>query len=191
MNVKEEYVALTAQIAEEHRRVFEMLDTNELVQTMDAIESANSIFVYAAGREGISLRGFAMRLAHMGKKVYWLMDDTTISIRPGDLYITSEGSGSVGSFEYCLRKVHRAGGKILIFTGNPDGEHITSYADYQVFIHATAYLAYRDDVVPTVQMMGNQYEQHLYMLCDVIIMLLTKKVGLTYQNLEARHRNVE
>ena len=46
-------------------------------------------------------------------------------------------------------------------------------------------------MIPTVQMMGNQYEQHLYMLCDVIIMLLVEDLGLTYDDLEARHRNVE
>lgn len=191
MNLKEEYDLLTAQIAEEHRKVFELLNMSELEKAMDAIINAKHIFVYAAGREGISLRGFAMRLAHMGKKVSWVFDDTTIGIEPGDLYITSEGSGAVGSFEYYLNKVHKAGGKILTFTGNPDGDHVIRYADYPVFVRATAYLANRNDVIPTIQMMGNQYEQHLYMLCDVIIMLLVKKLGMTYDDLEARHRNVE
>lgn len=185
------YETLTGQIAEEHRQVFKLLDMNELKSAMEAIETAPHIFVYAAGREGISLRGFAMRLAHLGKTVHWVMDDTAVGIRPGDLYITSEGFGEVGSFTYYLEKVKKAGGKILTFHGNPDGAHIRKYADYPVFVRATAYLADRDDVVPTVQMMGNQYEQHLYMLCDVIIMLLVKDMGLTFDDLEARHRNVE
>lgn len=47
------------------------------------------------------------------------------------------------------------------------------------------------DVVPTGQPMGNQYEQHLYMLTDVIVMLLVEDLGLTYDDLEARHRNAE
>lgn len=191
MELEKEYRELTAQIAEEHRKIFERLDMQELSKAIDAISNASKIFVYAAGREGISLRGFAMRLAHLGKQVQWLFDDTTVGIKEGDLYITSEGSGEVGSFTYYLKKVHEAGGKILTFTGNPDGRHVTEYSDYPVFVRATAYLASRDDVVPTVQMMGNQYEQHLYMLCDVIIMLLAKKIDLTYVDLEARHRNVE
>ena len=191
MNLEKEYRALTTQIAEEHRRVFELLSMEELENAMDAIEEAPHIFVYAAGREGISLRAFAMRLAHLGKTVHWIMDDTAVGIRPGDLYITSEGFGEVGSFTYYLDKVKAAGGKIMTFHGNPDGAHIKKYADVPVFVRATAYLANRDDVIPTVQMMGNQYEQHLYMLCDVIIMLLTRRMGLTYDDLEARHRNVE
>ena len=189
--LQKEYSTLTAQIAEEHRKVFELLDMQELKQAIEAIEAAPNIFVYAAGREGISLRGFAMRLAHLGKRVHWVMDDTTTGIRPGDLYITSEGFGEVGSFTYYLEKVKAAGGQIMTFHGNPDGEHVRTFSDYPVFVRATAYLANRSDTVPTIQMMGNQYEQHLYMLCDVIIMLLVRDMGLTYDDLEARHRNVE
>lgn len=190
-NLEKRYREITEAVAREHGEVFALLDMEELKNAMEAILNAEHIFVYAAGREGISLRGFAMRLAHLGKCVSWVFDDTTVGIRPGDLYITSEGSGEVGSFEYYLKKVKEAGGRILTFTGNPDGKHIRAYADDTVFVRATAYLAKREDVVPTVQMMGNQYEQHLYMLCDVIIMLLTEDMGLTYDDLEKRHRNVE
>lgn len=190
-NLEKRYREITQEIAKEHEKVFALLDMDQLGAAMEAIEHAEHIFVYAAGREGISLRGFAMRLAHLGTCVSWVFDDTTVGIRPGDLYITSEGFGEVGSFEYYLRKVKEAGGKILTFTGNPDGRHVKEYADYTVFVRATAYLAGRTDVVPTIQMMGNQYEQHLYMLCDVIIMLLTEDMGLTYDDLEKRHRNVE
>lgn len=191
MELAKRYREITEAIAEEHRKVFELLDMDELQTAMDAIKKAENIFVFAAGREGISLRGFAMRLAHLGKTVHWVFDDTTVGIKPGDLYITSEGFGEVGSFTYYLKKVKEAGGEILTFTGNPDGRHVKEFADYVVFVRATAYLAGRTDVVPTIQMMGNQYEQHLYMLCDVIIMLLVEQLGLTYDDLEARHRNVE
>lgn len=189
--VRRRYREITEKIAEEHRNVFRLLSMTELNDAMQAILDAENIFVFAAGREGISLRGFAMRLAHLGKTVHWMFDDTAVGIRPGDLYITSEGFGEVGSFTYYLEKVKAAGGNIMIFTGNPDGKHIKKYADRVVFVRAAAYLANRDDVVPTIQMMGNQYEQHLYMLCDVMIMLLAEKMGLTYENLEKRHRNIE
>ena len=191
MNLEKRYHELSSAIAGEHAEVFKLLSMDELRKTVEVIKKAENIFVFAAGREGISLRSFAMRLEKKKKKVYWIFDDTTIGIKPGDLYITSEGSGEVGSFAYYLEKVKQAGGNILMFTGNPDGSHVKKFADYIVFIRATAYLADRADVVPTIQMMGNQYEQHLYMLCDIIIMLLTEEMGLTYSDLEARHRNVE
>lgn len=191
MDLAKRYRQFSKAIIREHWQVFSRLSLEELQEALSAVRQAKRIFVFAAGREGISLRGFAMRLAHLGKEVHWLFDDTTIGIEPGDLYITSEGSGEVGSFEYYLERVKAAGGRILTFTGNPDGNHIRKFADLKIFVRATAYLAKRDDVVSTVQMMGNQYEQHLYMLCDVMIMLLAEELGLTWNDLEKRHRNVE
>ena len=49
----------------------------------------------------------------------------------------------------------------------------------------------QQDVVPTVQPMGNQYEQHLYLLMDIVAILLREDMGLSYADMEARHRNIE
>lgn len=65
MELERRYREITGEIAEEHRKVFELLDMEELASAMEAIEKAETVFVFAAGREGISLRGFAMRLAHL------------------------------------------------------------------------------------------------------------------------------
>lgn len=191
MNLKESYTNLTTKMMDEHKEVFSLLSMEQLEQFMDAIAAADNIFVLGAGREGISLRGFAMRLAHMGKHAQWIWDDTTTGIKPGDLLVMSDGRGDIGSFSYIMQKAKDAGAKIALLTGNPDGVNIKKYADIVLFVRSQAYLVERDDVVPTIQIMGNQYEQQLYMLCDVIIMLLTQKLGLTYADLEARHRNVE
>ena len=78
-----------------------------------------------------------------------------------------------------------------MFTADPDAEFARDFADYPVWVHSTGFRMRRHDLVPTVQMMGNQYEQHLYMLTDVIIMMIVEELGLTYDDLEARHRNAE
>jgi len=78
-----------------------------------------------------------------------------------------------------------------MLTGNPDGKQCKEYADIVVFLRSYAFLSPRTDVVPTVQLMGAQYEQHLYMFLDVIIILLMETLGLKPNDLQARHRNVE
>ena len=72
MDFEESYKRLTKAIVAEHEAVFERLDMRQLDAFMDEIIRAKHIFVYGTGREGISMRGFAMRLAHLGKSVYWL-----------------------------------------------------------------------------------------------------------------------
>jgi 6-phospho-3-hexuloisomerase len=39
--------------------------------------------------------------------------------------------------------------------------------------------------------MGNLFEQHLFMLFDIIIMLLEEKLSVSHKDMEKRHRNVE
>lgn len=192
MDVAKRYNEITQAIVDEHRQVFELLDTDQLKEVLTLIENAKRVFVYGMGREGISLRGFAMRLAHLGKEAHWQTDDTTTAINEGDLFITSCSRGcDPGSLEHVCNSVKKAGGKILMFTGDPDGEFSKEFADYPVWVHSTGFRMRRHDLVPTIQMMGNQYEQHLYMLTDVIVMLLVEDLGLTYDDLEARHRNAE
>ena len=184
------YLDLCETIIEEHRRVFHKLDLTELSQFLNELIKANSVFIAGIGREGISMRSFAMRLAHLGKKVYWVWDDTTVALLPGDLFIVADGSANIPSLEHMLQKGKKAGAKIVLITSDPKGPH-KKYADYILHIHATAYLSRNLECVPTIQIMGNQFEQHLYMLADIIIMLYMVEVGLTPSDLEKRHRNIE
>jgi 6-phospho-3-hexuloisomerase len=39
--------------------------------------------------------------------------------------------------------------------------------------------------------MGNQYEQHLYLLMDIVAIILKDEMGLTYDDMEGNHRNIE
>lgn len=200
MRYIEDYQAMTRAILSEHEQVFAKLDMPQLKEFIDAIVAAKNIFVYGSGREGISLRGFAMRLAHLGKPTYWLFDDTTVGMHEGDLFILSDGRGDVGIHRYFVKRAHESGAKIAMITGLPEGSLAKAYADLILFVHATVYLdeqamgpdaPRQHDVIPTVQPMGNQYEQHLYLLMDVIAILVKDALGQTYGDMEARHRNIE
>jgi 6-phospho-3-hexuloisomerase len=196
----ETYRKLTRAIVEEHEKVFGMLDMAQLKAFVDAIAGAGSIFVYGSGREGISMRGFAMRLAHLGKRAYWLFDDTTVGMHEGDLFILADGRGDVGIHRYFVKRAHESGAKIAMVTGLPEGYLARTYADLILFVHSTVYLDEKamgpdaprqHDVVPTMQPMGNQFEQHLYLLMDVIAILVKDALGQSYDDMEARHRNIE
>jgi 6-phospho-3-hexuloisomerase len=39
--------------------------------------------------------------------------------------------------------------------------------------------------------MGNLFEQHLYMLFDMIVMMLEEKMQVSHADMEKRHRNIE
>lgn len=184
------YKDLYELVLEEHRKVFEAQSVEDLEKLMDAVEKAERVFVFGAGREGIAARGFAMRIMHLGKEVHWLLDDTTPGMKAGDLLIMVNGSGRIGFIDYFLDQARGTGASIAVVTGSPQ-ERTPSEADIRVFVPAAVYKGTDSRVVPSSQPMGNLYEQHLFLLFDILIMMLEKKMELSHEQMESRHRNIE
>ena len=89
-------------ILEEHRQVFERLDTEQIQAFVDAIKAARRIILIGVGREGLSTRAFTMRLMHLGLDSHWIWDETTPSIGEGDLLIATSGCGEIGHIDYVV-----------------------------------------------------------------------------------------
>ena len=186
MNYRERYEVLL----EEHRQVFAAQDEMQLESMMQMIMKATRIFVTGCGREGIAARSFAMRLTHLGKKTHWLWDDTTPGMQKEDLFIVVNGSGKIGYIDYLLDQAEKTGVTRLVITGAPL-ERTPQEAEHSLFIPACVYKGSDVRVVNSVQPMGNLFEQHLFLLFDIVVMLLVDKMNLTHGQMESRHRNIE
>ena len=190
MNVGEKYKELYLAVMEEHKKVFEKQDLAELEQFMELICKAKRIFLMGVGREGISTRGFAMRLMHLGKESHWIWDDTTPGMHEGDLFIATNGSGQIGHITYVVEQAKKAGATVAVVTGSPK-QICPQLADFALFVPAAVFNGTDDRAVPSIQPMGNLFEQHLYMLFDIIIMMLEEKMQVSHEEMEKRHRNIE
>jgi 6-phospho-3-hexuloisomerase len=190
MTLSERYKSYTQTVLKEHKAVFEAQDTDELDVFLRAVIRAERIFVVGAGREGIAARSFAMRLMHLGKETYWLWDDTTPGMKKGDLFLAVDGSGKIGHIDYLVEQALHTGATVGVITGAP-GERIPQEADHVLFIPAAVYKGTDPRVVQSEQPMGNLFEQHLFLLFDIMVMLMREEMGLTYEQMESRHRNIE
>lgn len=184
------YTELTDIILTEHKKAFAAQDLNQVRQLLDAIKAAKRIFVMGVGREGISSRAFAMRLMHLGKEVHWIWDDTTPGMGEGDLFLVTNGSGRIGHIHYVVEQAKTTGATIAVVTGDPN-QKTPMLADYVLFVPAAVYNGTDPRAVPSVQPMGNLFEQHIFMLFDIIVMLLEDELQLDHAAMEARHRNIE
>jgi len=81
------YSELAAAVVEENARVLTAVDEAEIKSLIAEIERAGKIQLFALGRMQASMRGFAMRLKHMGFDTWVVFDTTTPAIGPGDLLI--------------------------------------------------------------------------------------------------------
>lgn len=186
----ERYRELYAAMLDEHAKVFAAQDVAALDASMQRMAEAARIFVVGAGREGIVARAFAMRLVHLGKEVHWLWDDTSPAMKKGDLFIAVNGSGQIGHIDYLLDRAGETGASRLVITGAPN-ERTPRDAETCLFVPAMVYKGTDARCVPSVQPMGNLFEQHLFLLFDLLVMLLRERLGESYDGMESRHRNIE
>jgi len=175
----------------EHALVAKKTNPQDIENFIRKIINSKRVFVMGAGREGIACRGFAMRLSHLGFETHWIWDDTTPGMGAGDLFIVADGRGDIGMFRYILERAKEAQADVAMVTGYPSGASAVQYANTILYVPAKVYGADNQKAVQTTQPMGNLFEQHLFLMFDVIIMLMAEKMNKTYAQMEARHRNIE
>ena len=176
-------------ITEELAKVFERIDLAQVEAFMDAIDKAKRIILIGVGREGLATRAFTMRLMHMGLDAHWVWDDTTPSLGKGDLLIATSGCGEIGHIHYVVETAKKRGAKVAVVTGDPH-KKTAKMADVLLFVPAAVYLG-TADVVPSLQPMGNLFEQALLITFDMIVMTLRDRKRITPEQMEHRHRNLE
>ena len=101
--------------------VFAALPDDALDGLIEEIVKARRIVVFGLGREGLMMRGFAMRLFHMGRDVAVWGDMTAPAVGPGDLLIVSAGPGDLGTARTLVGIARDAGARTALVTAEPRG----------------------------------------------------------------------
>src|SRR5436305_12057796 len=88
---------------------------------IEEIVKARRIVVFGLGREGLQMRGFAMRLFHMGRDVSVWGDMTTPALGAGDLFIASAGPGDLATAQTLVEIARKGGARTALVTAQPTG----------------------------------------------------------------------
>ena len=80
------------------------INDKEIEKLIQAILTSKKIFLAGAGRSGLMIKAFAMRLIHMGFTAYVVGETITPAIASGDLLIIGSGSGSTDSLVVIVGK---------------------------------------------------------------------------------------
>lgn len=105
-----EYQAIVESATSELRRNLFAVDGNALTVLISSICEAKKIGLYGVGREGLALKGLAMRMFHMGLNVFVVGEMTAAAVGPGDLLIVSAGPGYFSTVSALCSEAQRAGG---------------------------------------------------------------------------------
>ena len=177
---------LYQQALDELGEVFARLDEAEVDMAVDALASANRIFCYGLGREGLQVRGLVMRLYHLGLHAAMVGDMTTPPVGPGDLFLVSAGPGSFSTVLALMGVAADAGARTLVVTAQ-DGE-AAQRAD--LLLRVPAQTMADDARGASVLPMGSLFEGALYILFELIVLRLRDKLGIPADAMRARHTNL-
>jgi 6-phospho-3-hexuloisomerase len=170
-------------------RVFDRIDQAAVIRAVDEIAAAKSIALYGVGREGLQIKGLAMRLFHLGLKVAVVGDMTTPHLGAGDLLIVSAGPGWFSTVAGLMGVAAEASARTLLVTAQPDGAAAKA-ADTVLPIQAQT-MADDTSAWVSVLPMGSLFEGAQYILFEVMILMLRDKLGVTPEFMRTNHTNLE
>jgi 6-phospho-3-hexuloisomerase len=170
-------------------QVFAKLPDAAADPLIEAIVGARRIVLFGCGREGLQMRGFAMRLFHMGRDVAVWGDMTTPPVGPGDLLIVSAGPGALPTAEVLVGIARKAGARTALITAQAAGE-LARQVDVVTVIPAQTMA---DDRGPALSVlpMGSLFETAQMIFFELLILKLRPLVRETSETMRARHTNLE
>ncbi len=178
------------QILTELNNSLAQVSSEEAELLAEAIMAAKHVFIAGIGRSGLVMRGFAMRLTHMGFNVHAVGDVTTPAIAGDDLLIIGSGSGSTTTLRAIVEKAKTVGSKIAMIT-TLDNSPIAQMADIVIVTSAPNLKKDPETTFNSVQPMGSLFEQSMLLTLDAIILMLMKKTKTDNDAMLARHANLE
>jgi 6-phospho-3-hexuloisomerase len=171
------------------RQVLERLDQNAFESFAQAIADAKTIGLHGLGREGLQMKGLAMRLFHLGLDAHVVGEMTTPPIGPGDLLICSAGPGDFATIAALMKIAKDAGAKTAVVTAQP-ASSLAKSADHLLHIPAQT-MADDQDAKSSVLPMGSLFELSQMLVFELLVLHLRDLKGETAATMRRRHTNLE
>jgi 6-phospho-3-hexuloisomerase len=175
---------------DELRSVADHMDDAAVDRACEMIGRARKVVVFGCGREGLQIRGLAMRLFHLGRDVAVVGDMTAPAIGPGDLFVMTVGPGENSTALALLQVAKNAGATILVLTAQPTGR-AAAFADSTLVIPAQTMADDQGSTASAVLPMGSLYEGMLFIVFEVMIAKLRALLGVSPKVMRTNHTNLE
>lgn len=187
---------MAASASGEVAAVIAQVDEAAADRLIEAITAARRIALYGVGREGLMMKGFAMRLFHLGLDAHVVGEMTTPALATGDLLVVSAGPGDFSTVSALLGVARQAGARTACITAQPQGAAAKA-ADLVLHLPAQTMADDRPDAGPqahaprSILPMGSLYEGTQYVMFEVLVLRLRDRLGRTAEAMRANHTNLE
>lgn len=171
------------------KTVLEGIEPESVAALEKEILSAERIFVTGLGRTGLVARGFAMRLMHLGRRVYHVGDVITPAIAEGDLLIICSRTGRSRVLRHYVNIARRAKAHVAVVTGHKESPVARSAAS--TASDDRPVLETRKQSGGASHPLGSLFEQVLLIVLDQVVLSLMAQLDLTEDDLAQIHTTFE
>lgn len=169
--------------------VLEKVEEAGFYEFIETIAASKRVALHGLGREGLQIRGLAMRLFHLGIDAHVVGDMTTPPLGVGDLLIVSAGPGDFATIEALMNIARTAGAKTAVVTAQISS-NLARHAD--VVLHIPAQTMANDQAGKlSVLPMGSLFEASMMLVFELVILRLRDRLGETPESIRVRHTNLE
>lgn len=173
------------------------LKDDQIREVIDHLLSARKIFVMGAGRSGLVGRAFAMRLMHLGLRVFVVGETITPAVERGDLLVVISGSGETQSVVDLAKVGKHLGAKMVSITSNPKSK-AAKHADVLIVLGEKVEADEMDYLERQVRgthrslaPLGTLFEITSMVFLDGIIAALMEITKKRERDLKLRHATLE
>lgn len=166
------------------------ISEDSMERLVQAVLNAQIVFTAGAGRSGLAIKSFAMRLMHLGLHSYVVGETTTPAITDRDLLLIGSGSGSTSSLISHAKKTQTIGTPIALITSQDDSP-IAQMAEPILTLPTSTLEEKNDSGFHSTQPLGSLFEQSLQLTLDAIILLIMNQTGKDQDEMFTRHANLE
>lgn len=170
-------------------QVIARLDDAAFQSFAHAIVGAKRIALHGLGREGLQMKGLAMRLFHLGLDAHVVGEMTTPPVGKGDLLIVSAGPGYFTTVDALMKIARDAGALTAVVTAQPTGG-LAQAADHVLYIPAQT-MADDRGAKSSVLPMGSLFELSMMLVFELLVLRLRDLTGENAEAMRARHTNLE
>lgn len=171
-------------------QVLKTVSTDDVTAFEKQVLAADRIFVTGLGRTGLMARGFAMRLMHLGLRVYHVGDVITPSIADSDLLIICSRTGRSRVLRHYVSIARRAKATVAVVTADKSSA-VARLADAVLAVDDRPVQQARREENPTAHPLGSLFEQALLIVLDQVVLYLMQHLELDEDDLAQIHTTFE
>jgi 6-phospho-3-hexuloisomerase len=162
---------------------------SELENFVYKIVNAEKIVVFGAGRVGLMMKTFAMRLNHLGLNSYFLGEVNLPATGLGDLMIIGSGSGNTKSVVAVAQIAQDKNLDVISVTSNVNS--LIANLSTSV-IHLNCQTKESDPALKlSIQPMTTLFEQSLLIFLDALVLDLMTELKEDNESMSRRHNVIE